>query len=195
MGRAKRADESGGIYHMLNRANRRATIFQKDEDYHAFERILAEALDRVSLKLFSYCRDAQPLASGRQSRRRRGNEPIRSVARIDAHAVQCSLPHDGRRLFVPRSLQIVSHSRRRSFPLGMPLCRTQRVFSGFVQRTGAMAVWKSFSLAVWHGQREIETQQMAGPTKSELGGTGSASLVQQRAATFAVVHETRLPVW
>ena len=33
MGRAKRADEAGAIYHMLNRANRRATIFHKDADY------------------------------------------------------------------------------------------------------------------------------------------------------------------
>lgn len=55
MGRAKRADEAGEIYHMLNRANRRATIFHKDADYEAFERIIAEALQRVRLQLFSYC--------------------------------------------------------------------------------------------------------------------------------------------
>ncbi len=55
MGRAKRADEAGAIYHMLNRANRRATVFHKDADYEAFERIIAEALDRVQLKLFSFC--------------------------------------------------------------------------------------------------------------------------------------------
>jgi putative transposase len=55
MGRAKRADEAGAIYHMLNRANRRATIFHQDADYDAFEQIMAEALDRVQLKLFSYC--------------------------------------------------------------------------------------------------------------------------------------------
>jgi putative transposase len=40
---------------MLNRANRRATIFHKDADYVAFEQIIAEALGRVELKLFSYC--------------------------------------------------------------------------------------------------------------------------------------------
>ena len=55
MGRPKRADEAGVIYHMLNRANRRATIFHKQEDYEAFERVLTEALDRMDLKLFSYC--------------------------------------------------------------------------------------------------------------------------------------------
>jgi putative transposase len=55
MGRAPRVDEAGAIYHMLNRSNRRATIFHKDADYEAFERIIAEALDQVDLELFSYC--------------------------------------------------------------------------------------------------------------------------------------------
>ncbi|MEO0804617.1 MAG: transposase, partial [Cyanobacteria bacterium J06642_2] len=56
MGRPKRSDEAGVIYHMLNRANRRATIFHKDEDYQAFEAILSEALRRSeNLELFSYC--------------------------------------------------------------------------------------------------------------------------------------------
>ncbi len=44
MGRPKRADEAGSIYHMLNRANRRETIFHKDVDYEAFENVLLEAL-------------------------------------------------------------------------------------------------------------------------------------------------------
>ena len=55
MGRSKRADEAGAIYHMLNRANRRATIFSKNADFEAFERILAEALSLVPIRLFAYC--------------------------------------------------------------------------------------------------------------------------------------------
>ncbi len=55
MGRPPRADEAGAIYHMLNRANRRARFFHKDADYEAFERILAEAMERVQLRLYSYC--------------------------------------------------------------------------------------------------------------------------------------------
>ena len=31
------------IYHVLNRANTRMTIFKKDEDYAAFEVVLQEA--------------------------------------------------------------------------------------------------------------------------------------------------------
>ncbi len=55
MGRPKRADVAGGIYHMLNRANLKATIFHKPEDYAAFENILLEAIERFKIKLFSYC--------------------------------------------------------------------------------------------------------------------------------------------
>ena len=54
MPRPRRADEAGGIYHALNRGNARATIFHKDEDYEAFERIVAEGLQRYQVQLFSY---------------------------------------------------------------------------------------------------------------------------------------------
>ena len=54
MGAAKRADAAGGIYHMLNRANRRATLFQKEPDYEAFERTLTEAVDRYKIEFFCY---------------------------------------------------------------------------------------------------------------------------------------------
>ena len=54
MGRPKRADEAGGIYHALNRGNARATIFCKPEDYDAFERILAEGLERYPCQILAY---------------------------------------------------------------------------------------------------------------------------------------------
>ncbi|MCC9599396.1 transposase [Stieleria sp. JC731] len=54
MPRAPRADEAGGLYHVLNRGNLRAEIFHKDEDYAAFERILGEALEIHQVELFAY---------------------------------------------------------------------------------------------------------------------------------------------
>jgi putative transposase len=54
MPRTKRADEAGALYHALNRGNARATIFHKDGDYEAFERILAEGLQRYDVQLFAY---------------------------------------------------------------------------------------------------------------------------------------------
>ncbi len=54
MPRPPRADEAGGLYHALNRGNGRATLFRKDDDYLAFERILAEGLAQYPVQLFSY---------------------------------------------------------------------------------------------------------------------------------------------
>jgi putative transposase len=36
----------GVVYHVLNRANARACIFEDEGDYAAFERILAAAVER-----------------------------------------------------------------------------------------------------------------------------------------------------
>lgn len=54
MTRPPRADEAGGLYHALNRANLRATIFHKEEDFAAFERILSEGLALHEIQLLSY---------------------------------------------------------------------------------------------------------------------------------------------
>jgi putative transposase len=54
MPRPLRADEAGGIYHALNRGNARSGIFRKDADYEAFERILAEGLERCDIALFAF---------------------------------------------------------------------------------------------------------------------------------------------
>tara|TARA_R110002073_G_scaffold21524_7_gene75835 strand:+ start:9115 stop:9828 length:714 start_codon:yes stop_codon:yes gene_type:complete len=52
--RPPRADEAGGLYHALNRGNLRATIFHKDADFEAFERIMYEALQIHQVELYSY---------------------------------------------------------------------------------------------------------------------------------------------
>lgn len=54
MPRPRRADERGGIYHVLNRGNSRRTIFRKEGDYEAFERVLAEGLRKYPVDLFAY---------------------------------------------------------------------------------------------------------------------------------------------
>jgi len=43
MGPVKRADAAGAIYYMFNRANRTATMFEKEADFEAFERLLVDA--------------------------------------------------------------------------------------------------------------------------------------------------------
>lgn len=55
MGRPPRVAEGGLIYHTLNRANARLTLFEGEADYQAFERVLAEAVDRERMRLLAYC--------------------------------------------------------------------------------------------------------------------------------------------
>jgi len=55
MPRTARAVEAGLIYHVLNRGNGRMTLFRKPADFDAFERILAEGLERYPVELLSWC--------------------------------------------------------------------------------------------------------------------------------------------
>ena len=54
MGRPKRPDEAGCLYHAMNRGNARATIFHKPADFDAFEGILAEGLQRYPCQILAY---------------------------------------------------------------------------------------------------------------------------------------------
>lgn len=52
--RPKRADEAYCLYHALNRGNAKRDIFKKDADFRAFERILAEGLERYPCQILAY---------------------------------------------------------------------------------------------------------------------------------------------
>ena len=43
------------IYHALNRANGRSQLFDKPEDYAAFERIMVAAMRRSPIRMLAYC--------------------------------------------------------------------------------------------------------------------------------------------
>lgn len=55
MPRAPRCDVAGHLYHALNRRNQRDTIFHKDGDFEAFERVLDEELQKFPVDLLNYC--------------------------------------------------------------------------------------------------------------------------------------------
>ena len=55
MGRPQRTTSGGLVYHVLSRANAGMPIFDTPGDYEAFERILDEAVERVKMRLLSYC--------------------------------------------------------------------------------------------------------------------------------------------
>ena len=55
MGRPHRAAEGGFVYHVLNRGNARMHLFDDERDYEAFEKVLAEAVERSETRLLAYC--------------------------------------------------------------------------------------------------------------------------------------------
>jgi len=55
MGRPLRAAAGGLIYHVLNRANGRQTLFDKPADFEAFERVLGAAQVEHPVPLLAYC--------------------------------------------------------------------------------------------------------------------------------------------
>ena len=55
MPRQRRQTPGGYVYHALNRACARATLFRKDRDYEAFLNILDEALKLHPIRLLGYC--------------------------------------------------------------------------------------------------------------------------------------------
>ena len=55
MARIPRRAVGDEIYHIINRANGREQIFQKEKDYEAFEKILFEAKERCPMRILSFC--------------------------------------------------------------------------------------------------------------------------------------------
>ncbi len=54
MPRPPGADEADELYHALKRGNARTTIFRKDSNYEAFEKIVAEGLERYGIHLLAF---------------------------------------------------------------------------------------------------------------------------------------------
>ncbi len=54
MPRRLRCADAGYVYHVLNRAVGRATLFHKSPDYAAFEKILRQAWERSAMRLLAY---------------------------------------------------------------------------------------------------------------------------------------------
>ncbi len=55
MPRLARVAPGGLVYHALNRAVARLTLFEKPADYAAFERVLEEAQQRTPTRVLGFC--------------------------------------------------------------------------------------------------------------------------------------------
>ena len=115
MGRPHRAAEGGYVYHVLNRANARMTIFRDEADYEAFEKVLLQAVERTKTAPAGVLPDAQSLAPGRLAAEGWRTVAVCRLADPDAHAALARpSPFDRLGACVSGPIQIVSNSRRRT---------------------------------------------------------------------------------
>jgi len=103
---------AGLVYHVLNRGVGRQTLFRKEEDYAAFERVMAEAHQQVPLRILAYCLMPNhwhfimsPKIEGEMS------EFMKWMTHTHTPAMACPLPHGWDRAFVSGSVQEFSGSK------------------------------------------------------------------------------------
>ena len=126
MGRPHRTATGEYVYHVLNRANTRMPIFEDDEDYIAFEKVLAEAVERTQTRLLAYCVLPNHWHLIVWLRKDGRTVPVCRLVEFDPHAaVACPSPfvRIGPRL--PGRLQVVSDPGRRTLLHGRALRRAE----------------------------------------------------------------------
>jgi len=55
MGRVRRVDVGGTVYHALNRANFRSVLFRREAHYEDFLALVRESLVWVPMRVLAYC--------------------------------------------------------------------------------------------------------------------------------------------
>lgn len=55
MPRTARLAPGGMVYHVINRGVGKQQLFFNNDDYHAFERVIVESLEKRAMRILSYC--------------------------------------------------------------------------------------------------------------------------------------------
>lgn len=151
MGRPKRAADGGLVYHVLNRANARMTIFENDDDDIAFEQVLLEAVERTDTRLLAYTVMPKPLAFRRLAAGRRGIVAVRWLAYVDAYPALARPPSKcQQRACLSGAIQVVPGSGRRPLLHALPLRRAERVAGQAGEAGRGLALEQPVSLEIRH---------------------------------------------
>ena len=137
MPRSARKIVGGYVYHLLNRANGRLRLFRKEADFAAFETIVAQAHERVPLRILAYVVMGNHWHFVVWPRRGQGRTCLRifSLAVDHARPAVARAPcdrRDGARL--PGPLQVVSRRHRPTPARRAALRGTQSLAPQLVER-------------------------------------------------------------
>ena len=194
MPRPPRADESGGLYHALNRGNGREEIFHKPEDYTAFERILGEGLVSYDVRLFCFQLMPnhwhlvlRPNADGELSRFMRWITATHTM-RYRAHYHTSGEGH-------------VYQGRFKSFPIQddghfcLPLCRAKRCSCPTGQAGGRLEVEFTLAMDATDRSRPGVVVAVANSSLPELGRSGQRAPGRKGTCRHPQVRSQRESAW
>ena len=179
------------MYHVLNRANARMRIFDKPDDYAAFEQVLEAAVERTKTRLLAYCvlpthwhMVLWPREDGELSRFT-GWLTLTHTQRWHAHRHSTGSGH-------------LYQGRFKSFPVqddgaflhGLPLRGAQRSACQPGRARGGLALGKSPSVA---GEKRQGTLGRLAPAAfGELGAGGQCTASGGRVGGAAAIGGSRL---
>ncbi len=128
MSRTARYAPGGLVYHVLNRGVGRRTLFEKDGDYSAFEKVLEETLRTRSMRICAYCLMPNhwhlvlwPEHDGDLA------AFMQQMTKYPREAVEGASPRDWVRASLPGALQVVPCGDGRVFLPSRALCGAERL--------------------------------------------------------------------
>ena len=144
MARRKRICPTGEVFHVLNRAVARLTIFEKPADYAAFMRVLDETWELVPLAIFCDGADAESLALCRAADDQVSDFfrrlTVMHTMRYHAHYKTGGTGHVYQGRFKSFPIQIVPDSNRRAPADGHAVRRTKSGAGEFHEPRGSLGV-------------------------------------------------------
>ena len=138
------------IYHVLNRANGRSQLFDKPEDYAAFERIMVAAMRRSPIRLLAYCLMPNhwhmvlwPKKDGEMT------EFLRWLTLTHSQRLHAPPSHHRLRAYLSRAVQKFSRRAGSTRAQCDPLCGTQRLASPARFAGAKLALVQSMAKSSW----------------------------------------------
>jgi len=126
VGRPQRAAMGALVYHVLKRTNARLPIFEKDEEYAAFERVAREGRKRYDGRILAYCFMPHHWHVVMWPKGGWRYVALHGLDHPDSHpALARSLGLRWFRASLPGASQILFHSAGPSFSDCVSLCRAQ----------------------------------------------------------------------
>ncbi len=195
MPRPRRAAEGDLIYHALNRANARLALFDDEDDYAAFERVLQQAVARFDMRLLSYCLmpdHFQLLLWPRED----GDLSTFMRWLTMTHTQRLARPaRDGRhRAPVSRPVQVVPGPGGRAFSHSVPLRRTERAAGGLGRARGGVEMGEPLGSSDQGRGGATDFDALADQTPARLDGAGEPAVPPDGGGGDTPQHTSRSTV-